>query len=197
MLAFRRLGWIGRAGIALLFLALMLLPAACQNDEEGQELSGEIGPGSGGPAVVAASVVTDPLTAPDGTSLGSLSFDASYLVRTFTGDLADQIHYIYVDSSATVAVTGTRISGRPDTPCRFSAALLARDEGYRILVSGDVVNDQSLSFHQVNLVREDTFQRFYCTELLANVGIQIGAASIGGNQLDYEQVHFLLNSVSR
>lgn len=174
-----------------------MLLAACEIDEEGGDLSGPIGPGSGGPAVAAGSVVTDPLTTPDGAALGSISFDSAYLFRQFTGGPADEIHYIYADATPSVAVTVLRISGRPDSPCRFSAALLARDEGYSILASGDVVNDQGLQFHQVNLVLDDTYQRFYCTELQANVGIQINTGSIGGNLLESEQMHFLLNSVSR
>lgn len=183
--------------LAVPCLAMLLLLAACQNDEEGGELSGPIGPGGGGPAVVGASVVTDPLSASDGTSLGSLSFDSAYLTREFTGGTADETHYIYADSTQTTAVAVLRISGRPDSPCRFSAALLARDERYAILASGDVFNDQGLEFHQVNLALGDTYARFYCTELAQNLGVQIGTASTGGNLLEFEQVHFLLNSVSR
>ena len=187
----------GRMARALLCLAAVALLSACQIDEEGADLSGPIGPGSGGPPVDETRVLTDPITAPDGSTLGSLSHDSGYLTRAFSGSATDETHYIYVDASQSVAVTVTRISGRPDTPCRFSAALLARDEGYAILASGDVANDQNLEFHQVNLVQGDTFQRFHCTELQSNVGIQISTTSLGGDQLDYEQLHYLLNSVSR
>ena len=187
---------LGRMGRGLLCLAAVVFLATCQPDEEGAELSGPIGPGSGGPPVEEASVVTDPITAADGATLGSLSFDSGYFTKLFSGGEADEIHYIYADSSESLAVTVLRISGRPDTPCRFSAALLARDEGYSIQASGDVSNEQNLEFHQVNLAVGDTLQRFYCTELQPNVGIQINTTSLGGDQLDYEQVHHLLNSVS-
>ena len=36
-----------------------------------------------------------------------------------------------------IVVFYTRIVGRPDTPCRFQAAIQARDEDFKILESGD------------------------------------------------------------
>ena len=142
--------------------------------------------------------------------MGSLSVDRGFFTRTCLEDAADKIPircpnpaqaadeilYVYEDTAETVLVIVSRISGRPDTPCRFSAALLARDEGFAILASGDVINAAGLAFHQVNLARGDVFQRFHCTELRSNVGIQISSRSTGGDKLDFEQLHFLLNSIS-
>lgn len=189
-------GLLGPFLITLLAALLAVLPAACRNEELGAELSGEIGPGSGGPPVVQARVMTVLLVTPGGLTIGSLSIDSGFLTRTFTGDEADEIHYVYQNTAEAVTVIISRISGRPDTPCRFSAALLARDEGFAILASGDVFNAAGLVFHQVNLAREATFQRFHCTELRSNVGIQISSTSTGGDKLGSEQLHFLLNSVS-
>ncbi len=203
--------WFGR-GLLGLFLAALLavLPAACRNEEQGAELSGEIGPGSGGPPVVQARVMTVLLATPDCQTIGTLAFDSGYFTRTFpagaaneipfvceiTSEAVDEIHYVYQNTAEAVTVIISRISGRPDTPCRFNAALLARDEGFAILASGDVFNAAGLEFHQVNLTREATFQRFHCTELRSNVGIQISSTSTGGDKLGSEQLHFLLNSVS-
>lgn len=197
----RQSGWFGQRRRAwwraLRGLLLLGLLAACEPDEEGGELSGAIGPGGGGPPVAAASVLTDALTTSSGEQIGTLSYDASYLLQVFAGAAADNILYIYMDiADPVVEIAVSRISGRFETPCRFSAAILARDQDFSIQASGDVVNAQGLIFHQVNLFKGDTFQRFYCTELRSNVGVQISAISRGGNKLDFEQMHFLLNSVT-
>lgn len=191
----RRRGW-WRPLCALALLAL--LAGACEADEEGDELSGAIGPGFGGPAVPQGVIQIDNLDTPQPVTIGTISFDDGYLMRVFTGGPADEVHYIYMDiADPALEIVILRITGRAETPCRFAAAILARDEGFTIQASGDVTNAQGLIFHQVNLARGDTFQRFYCTELRPNVGIMISAESRLGNKLDFEQMHFLLNSVTR
>ena len=180
----------------LICLMALALVAACEPDEEGGELGGSFGPGSGGPPVDPTTVVTDPIVAPSGQQIGTLAFDSGYLTRTFTGTAADDIIYSYGNLADLLAIDIARITGRADTPCRFSAAFLARDEGFQILASGDVFNDQGLEFHQVNLRNGNIFQRFYCVELQPNVGIEISATTLAGDLLDYEQIHFLLNSIT-
>ncbi len=49
----------------------------------------------------------------------------------------------------------------------------------------------------MNLARGTAYQRFYCTELRPDVGIQVSGQSLGGNRLGTLQVHFVLNSVAR
>lgn len=181
-----------RAGAVVALLLAALLPGCAMEPED--ELSGPFGPGAGGPAVPQGAVRTVALTTAGGAPMGSLQYDDGYFAAAPVPETL-----VVLDSGAPDAVTlaVTRITGRPDTPCRFSAALLARDEGYTILASGDRTNANGLEFHQVNLVRGSTYQRFYCTGLRSDAGIQISGRSLGGNRLGTLQVHFVLNSVAR
>jgi hypothetical protein len=96
-----------------------------------------------------------------------------------------------------VVMIMTRIIGRPDTPCRFQAALLARDHGYEIDKSGDRKNDNGLELHQVNLKNDKIpeHQRFYCFQLKKPFGIQINVFTVDEEHQDWRQVFHLLNSV--
>lgn len=185
----RRTPW--RAAAAAALLAAVLIGAGCAPEKK-DELSGPFGPGAGGPAVPQGAVQTLPITTGDGTPIGSLQYDDGYFAQTpVTGML-----YVLTNATDNVSLAIGRITGRPDTPCRYDAAIQARDDGYTILASGDRTNANGLEFHQVNLVKGAIEQRFYCTELYNHVGIQIDGISLTAGALDWEQVHFVLNSVN-
>jgi hypothetical protein len=181
--------WPGWLPASAWLLALAVLAAAGCSPEE-DEWSGPFGPGYGGPAV-ALPATGYPLTNADGVKLGRLEADATYFaVAPLPGTLL-----ALQNPSGELVLLVTEIFGRPDTPCRYTAALLARDEGYTILASGDRVNDNGLEFHQVDLAKGATYLGLYCTTLRGNAGIQIGGESRNGNRLRNRQVHFVLNSV--
>ncbi len=182
------------------------LAAGCMAMED--ELDGPLGPGQGGPTVDTAALEQHDLTTAAGQIIGVLQFDPGYYFHIHcdpddftncqlesTGDFVHTLAAITGD----VQLAITRIVGRPDTPCRFQAALLARDESYEILGSGDRTNDQGLEFHQVNLENErlPAAQRFYCAKLHQRIGVQISVFSVLEEVQEYLQVHFVLNSTDR
>ena len=161
------------------------------------ELSGEIGPGSGGEPVDSGALRTDPILTPAGVFLGTLEFDTGYWTRTFFEGSAGALLFTYENEDDGILIAVLLINGRPDTPCRFDAALLARDEGFSVLASGDVFNGAGLKFHQVNLSTESVAQRYFCVELQENVGVEISVTASPADNVTFEQVHFLLNSVQK
>ena len=175
---------------ALAMLGMLLLLASCAPPMEIPELSGPFGPGSGGPPVNPVALVTQPLTS-GGLPLGSLDYDSTYFTPIPTGTEV----VVLSDATGAVVLTVAPISGRPDTPCRFQAALLARDHGYAILAAGDRTNALGLDFHEVDLGPGADFQRFYCAELKSHLGVLINGISKPTNALGSEQVHLVLNSV--
>lgn len=190
----RNLGakWVRWLRTLLLLVVLPIALVGC-GEEEADELSGPFGPGSGGPDPLVGTLITFPLTKADGSPLGTLSSDITYFPQVPAPGTVVILQSI-VDP---ILLVVTRISGRADTPCRYTAALAARDDGFTILGSGDRTNATGLTFHQVNLVKGATTRNFYCTILRDNVGIQISGSATNGNRLGTLQVHYVLNSVTR
>jgi hypothetical protein len=176
-----------------LLLALALGGAACQ-EEKKPELSGHFGPGSGGPALSGATA-TVPLTKADGQVVGYADYDPLLFVPL--GALAPGQIENLADVPNTLAIGITRISGRPDTPCRFQAALLARDQDFDILESGDRKNDQNLDFHQVNLKKGNARLSLFCAALHSNVGVLLQVLTDSPGKIDWVEVHAVLNSVRK
>jgi hypothetical protein len=202
-----------RLATILLAGALALLPGCA---EEEPELKGELGPGSGGPDVDANFVAGHDWTDPDGDSIGMFEWDASQFLHFHPDPEDESLHVVanvapevlladLADGSLDelqddeVVMLMSRIVGRADTPCRFQAALLARDEDYEITASGDRRNDQKLELHQVNLHNNaiPAHQRFYCFQLRDPFGIDINVITRGRESQDWEQVFYLLNSVDK
>ena len=174
-----------------------------------------IGPGNGGPAVGTATQAT--LRDTDGHKLGTIEYDAAYFVNTTAiGTPAapgpnDPILPDYPIDSATppaftMGVVGNDaeglhmflvlIAGRPDTPCRFQAALAARDQGFTIWGDGaDVLNGHGLEFHEVVISRGKLYVRLDCALLSNNLGIEVITQSTPAGRLGSRQVHFVLNSI--
>jgi len=191
-------------GVLWLVLAMalaMALGGCSEEDGDVEELSGYFGPGSGGVAVSVPDLVTYNFLKLDNTPLGSLEADTAPVPPGPPGYYTDSTGpgtlLTLANLTDGLSLDVTRILGRADTPCRFTAALLARDYGFVILAAGDRINANDLEFHQVNLVNGSIFKSFYCTLLKDNVGIQIEGTSIGGNRLAYLQVHHVLNSISK
>ncbi|MCH8883138.1 MAG: hypothetical protein IIA41_06525 [SAR324 cluster bacterium] len=191
-----------RLGMAARLILATALAAAigggCMAMED--ELDGPLGPGQGGPTVDTAALEQHDLTAADGQIIGVLQFDPGYYFHFhFRPYPMADVRHILATITGDVLLTITRIVGRPDTPCRFQAAVLARDEGYEILGSGDRTNDRGLEFHQVNLENErlPAAQRFYCAKLHQRIGVQISVFSVLEEVQEYLQVHFVLNSTDR
>jgi hypothetical protein len=193
-----------------------LVTMGCSEAGEGG-LHGKLGTGSGGPDIDRNQLVSHDWTDPEGKAIGSFNYDASQFlhyhpdpkddslhvvanvpVEVLLADIADDglINDIAADE---VLMVMTRIIGRPDTPCRFQAALLARDEGYEIQDSGDRKNAKNLELHQVNLKNEKigVHQRFYCWQLKDPFGVQINVFTADDEHQDWRQVFHVLNSVDK
>lgn len=191
----------GSSGVLrALSLALVLAGVfltACGEDDDAPPRP--FGPGSGGPPL-ANPIQSRELLDTGGRAFGSVQYHNS--TNNFTPVVA---FHQPSESDATMALLAASdgvqlgfslISGRPDTPCRFTAALLARDEGYAILGDGaDRINDAGVVFHEVWLVRGSEWVRLACAQLDGLRGVQVLAQSPAGNRLETLQVHFVLNSI--
>ena len=132
--------------VALLGLAFFLTGCGAPED---LQLPATIGAGLEGRDVSEATVQEIPLFNSGGQLIGSLSYDASYFAPL--ADEPDAVPALtLVSLEDTLSLLVLPIVGRPDTPCRFNAARLARDEEYRIKASGDRENANNLDIHQVS-----------------------------------------------
>ncbi len=183
-------------------------------EEEDSPFGDTFGSGSAGEAV-GSNLTTESLVSSSGVTLGTVQYDSDYFVDV--GDTLDtagtRMLYLFnctpsVDddlnvtactashSNAQLELEFFQISGLPATPCRFQAALLARDEGYDVGDFGDVKNDQGLEFHQVNVSKSGSAVQFYCTELRSEVGVMVRAESSDKALLDGFQLRAVLNSIN-
>lgn len=178
-----------RIGAAVLILMVGAL-SACGSDKPKEKLSGAIGAGSGGPAV--GKLTTSELTRPNGTVIGSLAYDATFF-SPIAPTAATQ--GALVSPAYSVAIALSHISGRPDTPCRFSAAVLARDSGYEIGDTGFRTNDGGQELYEVNLSAPGSYQRLFCAQLKDNVGTQLSILADAPDKLGWMEVHATLNSL--
>jgi hypothetical protein len=182
---------VSRSQIAVVALLVALGGlSACGSDKQTDKLSGDLGPGLGGPAV--SSLTALDLTKPDGSVIGSLGYDAAFFTPTgptgtFQAALSSPAYGITIGLS--------HISGRPDTPCRFNAAVLARDAAYQIGDTGFRTNASGQDLYEVDLSVPGTYLRLYCAKLRENVGMQFTVAANSPDKVGWMQVHATLNSV--
>jgi hypothetical protein len=158
------------------------------------QLNGQIGAGAGGTAPTPASLMQLALTKPDGGVIGSLSYDTTLL--SFSQPDPTQVGVLSVTGTNGFSITMTHISGRPDTPCRFEAAVLARDDGYDIGDTGYVNNALNQQFYQVNLSKSGGYVRLFCTELTGNAGVQFTIAADSAADVQLRQIYAVMNSVN-
>jgi len=180
--------------VPLLALAALLLTGCSDNKQVEDKLKGKFGPGSGGPALSGASSPLT-LTKADGGAVGTSDYDPAEFAQVGATE-TDQIDTL-AEATGTLTIAVLRIAGRPDTPCHFQAALLARDDGYKILASGDRKNDLGVKFNQVNLKNGGAYVSLFCAELSGNSGALFYVLTDSADKIDWMQVHFILNSVRK
>jgi hypothetical protein len=181
----------GAPRLALALLALLGVAAGCAPPQAG-ELSGPFGPGSGGPPLSGATAPVA-FARSDGVVYGEAAFDPAYF-QPLPAATPDQPATLAAPAAG-IVLAYSRIAGRPDTPCRYQAALLARDQHFTIAASGERSNDRGLSFYQVNLQAGGVFRRLYCVRIAGELGVAIVAQADAPEKLEYVQVLFVLNSV--
>ena len=207
----------GGAIVAALLLAGLLALAGCEGADD-FELEGELGPGSGGSDVNPAALASHDLMNFSGeTVIGTMQYDSSVLLHFHPDPENEALHVIanitpeqliadLADDGVLngfagddVAIFITPIVGRADTPCRFQAALLARDEKYSIQGSGDRKTDSGRDLHQVNLIKPSIpqTQRFYCYELDDPFGAQLNVIAMDAQHQEWLVVHAVLNSIAK
>ncbi len=187
-----------RLAALLVALALGMALAGCGALGKKDETPTPFGPGAGVPPVDAASTTPLSIVALDSTSIGTLSYDAAYFtpVPVPPPTPANTQFAALTNAAAGLGLQFQIIFGRPDTPCRFQAALAARDLGFTILGDGDKrINDQGLEFDEVLLVRGPEHWRLDCAQLVGNVGIEVLSISSPTDVLGTPQVHYVLNSI--
>lgn len=181
---------------ALLWLAALLLIGApllagCLPEETDPR---PFGPGNGSPVMGTSPTA---LLDTNGNTIGSLDYNNSYFtlgLPNFTLP-ADPEMGVITSPPNGIGLLVSLIAGRPDTPCRFAAAMLARDEGYTILGDGeDRINDQGVEFHEVWLSGPSEL-RFDCAQLTGNLGVMVQAQAASSSLLKTSEVHFVLNSI--
>jgi len=178
-----------RIAAAAMLLALGFL-SACGSDKQKDNLEGPIGPGAGGPPI--ATPLPQQLNKPDNSILGTMSYDTVFFTPSVTAPTPpDSLTGV----GNGVAITLTHISGRPDTPCRFNAAVLARDQGYDIGDTGFRSNASGQELYQVNVSKAGSWVRLFCVNLRDNAGMQFAVSSDAPDKVGWVQVHYVLNSI--
>jgi hypothetical protein len=179
---------------AALAVGLLLALGGCGTATK-DELEGAIGAGSTGPDVNTATVQTVSLTDGVGRPVGTLDYDGSYFTPVYTGAEGEALQFAFANQTDLILFSATRIVGRPDTPCRFSGALLARDENYEIQASGERTNDQGLKVYQVSLEQGPLRRNFYCATLRDNLGAELEVAAATPEGQQSIQIHYVLNTL--
>lgn len=191
--------WTRHAAVLLVALALAaVLLSGCGEDPE-EELDGKFGNGNDSAAYTGGPDVEIDLTKSSGSVFGVAEYDSNFFVFVppeASGDFGTVVDNADEDL-ATVAVTLIRISGRADTPCRYQAAVLARDEDYTIEESGTRKNAHNIEFYQVNLKKSGTHLSVFCAQMSGEVGVSVQVIAASSALIKSEQVHFILNSIRK
>jgi len=178
----------------LLALGVSLgLLCACRGDVQKDQLSGWIGPGAGG-SPLAGAPTAQPIVRPDGTTIGTFSY---YAFFAFATPDPTQIGVLTATApgSGFLQILITHISGRPDTPCRFNAAVLARDNGFEIGDTGFRSNALGLRLYQVNLRQPGAYVTLFCVNLRDNTGAQFSILADAPDKVSWLQAYAVINSI--
>ena len=179
----------------LLFLVLALL-AGCGGGSDLKETpKGDLGSGSTGPSL-SSTQSTQVLTAADGTPIGSLTLDLGYFTPLYfaTGP-TDDLFALLASSQSSLQVSLVRILGRPDTACRYQAALLARDQGFTTGEAGYKTNQQGLELYQARASKDADFRVFTCTKLKDQLGVILSAQANSAAELEAIPFYGMLHSL--
>ena len=178
-------------------LAALGALSACGSDKQKDKLAGLIGPGAGGTA--ASPPVGTPqspnIARPDGTVIGQYTYqDGFFSLNTSDSTLIGLLNAT-PGGEPSLIILISHISGRPDTPCRFNAALLARDAGLDIGDTGFRRNDEGQELYQVNLSGHGQYVQLFCADLRGNTGAQFSVHADAPDKVSWLQVYAVLNSI--
>jgi hypothetical protein len=176
----------------LTLFGIVFLLTACQEEPEA-DLTGEFGNGSGGTAVSETQALAE-ITNKSGDVIATYKYDTDFF-DAFPGD--DPVFQLLSDTGDEgIFLLIARIFGRPDTACRYMAAVMARDENYEIDLTGERENAQAIEIYQVELHQGSIHRGLFCADLIDNIGISISVQSTSKAILSYEQIYFILNSIT-
>jgi hypothetical protein len=179
----------------VLALSALLALAACEEEDDDPR---PFGPGSGGPEA-GASTMPAILSNTASESIGALRYDGGHFTATGpTTPTEANLRILRLVAADGTELVLSLIAGRPDTPCRFTAATAARDEGYTLIGDGeDRLNEAGLEFHEVRMQRGSVHVRLACVQLAGLHGVQVAVGSTSAGQLETRQVHYVLNAIRR
>lgn len=182
-------------GWGVLLTAALLL-SACGGEQKEDKLHGHFGPGQGTVPAGPGTVIN--ITKASGELVGMVNYDETFFDVT-TGPGSDgEFENLADDAVApTIVVSLIRITGREDTPCRFQAAILARDQHYDILESGPRENSNGLDFYQVNLKNGSQRLSLFCVTLGDDVGTAIQVVTQSAALIKSSQVNYILNTARK
>lgn len=189
-------------GNARLFQYLFLLICcvtlfACSDIAEEEETASLLGNGSGGVAV-SANLITRDITKSSGELIGTYQYDGDVFLEVFSAaSSAETVFLILSDiTGSTITVTAGRIIGRPDTACRYQAAVMARDLDYEIEDTALKKNAEDIEFYKVSVSKSGAYVDLYCATLSDQIGVSFIVSSSSVEAPQFQQVFSLLNSVT-
>ncbi|MFH2130890.1 MAG: hypothetical protein ABIK68_11015 [bacterium] len=181
--------------LLILFGTLFLL-TTCKEAPE-PDITGQFGSGSGGTTVSGAQNRRN-ITKTSGEVIATYAYDAAYFVEIYSAAVStDPIFLALADIQGEgLSLVISRIYGRPDTACRYVAALLARDEGFEIDLTGERENTLGIAFYQVEVHKGSDYRGLFCAELKDDIGVSLAVRATARAMLASEQIYFILNSLT-
>jgi len=179
----------------LTVLALALLSGCGGGTDLKETPKGDLGTGSTGPSL-SSTQSTQTLAAPDGTWIGSLTLDLGYFTPLYSAaGPTDDLYALLASSQSSLQLSLVRILGRPDTACRYQAALLARDQGFTTGDAGFKTNQQGLELYQARASNNADFRVFTCAKIKGQVGVILSAQASSAADLEAIPFYGLLHSL--
>ena len=176
-------------------LLCFLLLVACSDVPE-EETASAMGNGSGGRST-GLNLVTRDITKVSGEVIATYQYDGDVFTEIFSAaSTAETIFLILTDiTGSDISITSARIIGRPDTACRYQAAVLARDQNFEIEDTTLKTNASGIEFYHVSIRKSADYRDLYCASLSDQIGVSFTITASSAEFLRYQQVYFLLNSV--
>ena len=180
----------------LTLIGIVFLLTTCK-DAPKPDITGEFTDGNGGTAVSETRLERN-ITNTSGDVIATYQYDATYFIEIYSATSnADSTLLALTDIGGEgLSLVTSRIYGRPDTACRYLAALMARDENFEIDLTGERENAGGIEFYQVELHNGSVYRGLYCAELKNNTGVAISVQATSWAMLAYKQIYFILNSAT-